>query len=828
MRDVSNSATSMASKLKLSSIVSTAATAAMYIGFAALGAQAVALVAALAPLIGLLALLPALGVAAGAGFGVLLVATHGLSEAMKAGAESGAAAAAAQESAERRLAAAQQTSLDAQKALNDARETAADKLRDVNLQLARSRLDERAAILAVADAQKALQAAQRSGNRDAINHAALGYAEAAQSLQEVQARLQDVTQEDAKRNAQGVEGSDEVQAALRRQADAMQSLADAQKAVKTAGGGNAAQQAYAELSAAGKQLVDSLHSIGPAWQSVQTEIQQATFAGVGGDVKALAATWFPMLKVRLSEIGAGWNAAFRGVAQLANTKGFVDDINTSLGNMAMFWRSVGLSFAPFLDGFRQFTVTGSAFLPSVGSWVLRIAHEFDHWATAARESGRAHAWIQNALVTLSLTWAVLKNLGSAIVGIFRAGSAGPDWLPGLVAGTRALSDWVNSPAGQGKLAAVFATLRDVGSEMWRALSNIGPVLADAFSAGGTATDTLNVFGVAIGFAADHIQTLAAWFPIIVAGFVAYKAAQAGAVVVEAIRLPILVAQTVSSFALASAMKANTAAILGNEIATKRNIVSMVALKTATVAQGIAARAAAVGQMLLDIAMDANPIGIIILAIVLLVGAFIYLWNHSEAFRNFWIGLWNHIWSFLKMIGAWFAGPFVDFFVNAWHWIIDAATEAALWIHGKIQSIVDFVTSLPGKITAAARGMWNGLVDALKGTINMLLSLWNKLDFGISISVPNWVPGIGGMTYSIPDIIPDLPYLAGGGIVPATPGGRLAMLGDGGEDEAVIPLSKLRQTQTLTIHLSGPEEIKRLIRKIVHDDGGGDVQVAFGR
>ena len=37
----------------------------------------------------------------------------------------------------------------------------------------------------------------------------------------------------------------------------------------------------------------------------------------------------------------------------------------------------------------------------------------------------------------------------------------------------------------------------------------------------------------------------------------------------------------------------------------------------------------------------------------------------------------------------------------------------------------------------------------------------------------------------------IPGLADGGIVPATPGGRLYRLGEGGDDEAVIPLSRGR-------------------------------------
>src|SRR5690606_42088554 len=42
------------------------------------------------------------------------------------------------------------------------------------------------------------------------------------------------------------------------------------------------------------------------------------------------------------------------------------------------------------------------------------------------------------------------------------------------------------------------------------------------------------------------------------------------------------------------------------------------------------------------ALRANPIGFIIGLIGALVAGFMYLWENSEGFRNFWIGLWEAI------------------------------------------------------------------------------------------------------------------------------------------------------------------------------------------
>ena len=81
--------------------------------------------------------------------------------------------------------------------------------------------------------------------------------------------------------------------------------------------------------------------------------------------------------------------------------------------------------------------------------------------------------------------------------------------------------------------------------------------------------------------------------------------------------------------------------------------AVVAFNGALILSTIQTKLAAAAQMALNVAMNANPIGLIILAITALVAAFMYLWKNSEKFRKFWKSLWKNIKSVVSAVVDWF-------------------------------------------------------------------------------------------------------------------------------------------------------------------------------
>lgn len=103
------------------------------------------------------------------------------------------------------------------------------------------------------------------------------------------------------------------------------------------------------------------------------------------------------------------------------------------------------------------------------------------------------------------------------------------------------------------------------------------------------------------------------------------------------------------------------------------------------------------QGLLNIAMNANPVGIIITAIGALIAIFVTLWNTSEEFRAFWIGLWESMKEAVSGVVDAVILFFTETIPNAWNNFLIFCGEF-------ITGIVEFFAQLPEKIAAAIAGV----------------------------------------------------------------------------------------------------------------------------
>lgn len=125
-------------------------------------------------------------------------------------------------------------------------------------------------------------------------------------------------------------------------------------------------------------------------------------------------------------------------------------------------------------------------------------------------------------------------------------------------------------------------------------------------------------------------------------------------------------------------------------------------------------------------MAANPFVLIVGAIVGLVAAFVYLWNTSENFRNFWINLWEAIKVLVNAAvsaikSAWSA--FSSWFTN----IVSGAVTAVVnrWNNFKTSTVNAFNNTVQ-----SGKNIWNNfkswIIGLVSGVVNSVLNWWNNL------------------------------------------------------------------------------------------------------
>ena len=100
------------------------------------------------------------------------------------------------------------------------------------------------------------------------------------------------------------------------------------------------------------------------------------------------------------------------------------------------------------------------------------------------------------------------------------------------------------------------------------------------------------------------------------------------------------------------------------------------------------------------------------------------------------------------------------------------------------------------IKSVASNAWDGVKSVFTSGINFIIDKMNSFIAGLSAATGAVGKAIGQKNWSIPSI----PRLAEGGIVRARPGGIIANIGEGGEDEVVAPLSKINGMGGVHIHL----------------------------
>ena len=126
----------------------------------------------------------------------------------------------------------------------------------------------------------------------------------------------------------------------------------------------------------------------------------------------------------------------------------------------------------------------------------------------------------------------------------------------------------------------------------------------------------------------------------------------------------------------------------------------------------------------------GPMGLVVGAIAALVAAFIYFWNTSEEFRNFWIGLWETIktaasgvWEAIKNTASAF-----------WDWITSTTSAVIEGMKEGWNSFKESVSNIWNAIKDFASAAWEGIKNVVQVGIMFIVEI---ITFAVELIMTPW-------------------------------------------------------------------------------------------
>lgn len=225
--------------------------------------------------------------------------------------------------------------------------------------------------------------------------------------------------------------------------------------------------------------------------------------------------------------------------------------------------------------------------------------------------------------------------------------------------------------------------------------------------------------------------------------------------------------------------------LGTAMGVFSIVSTIIGLVEAFKAWKLATEGVSIAQAALNLVMSANPIGIVIAAVAALTAGLTALFFTNEEFRDAVLDTWQKIQDFviaiIENVMMWLSNlwekikPFVDFllplllsaFTNTFNGIIAITSFVLSALKIQIDTIISVFNNLIDFIknvfTENWQGAWKnianifgaifeGIKEMFKAPINWIIDGINKFTASLgALEVPDWVPGIGGKSFSLPQI-----------------------------------------------------------------------------
>jgi len=589
------------------------------------------------------------------------------------------------------------------------------------------------------------------------------------------------------------------------------------------------------LAPSARKVVKEIVGFGPALKAIKANTQQNFFAPLVGSLAPLGRVLLPEVNKGMSLVATQLGKVAAGFAELIGSNDIVEVIGDVFESAGRVVARVGPSIVDLVGVIFGVTEKGLPFVERFFGGFADGLDKLTGFLSNIQQNGDLQKWLGKAGSILGDIIRLSKALGDYYITLFggKIGDAGAGFVSDLADKIRELADFLKEPQGQEFINNLATGLKAIGkiivfvmgilpilmvtiNGFVQAIRYVGQALEWIGRAAVTAALAIAAFtvwvskGIAKGFMIAYHAVIDFFVDLgrIVADFFTETVPKAFDTVITFFKeLPGKAVSAGGSLKdaltgwIKGALKGMLDAVLfgigvaiglflafpGLVVAAVRKLPELLAAVWDEI-WSFAVNSFTSGRDLVVDAVEAIP-GLLAAAGSAIAGFFVALWD----------GIVATVLAVPGLLGE-AASAIGTFFSDLWNGVVTDSYNAVV---GGVNSVVDYIASIPGKIAAlgprildAARGIGRKIADGLSEIGNFATDLGKKVTNSLRSSI-NYIigginDGIAAVDDKLPGTLPRIPKLARGAVIDRP---TLALVGEAGR-EVVMPLNDPRRAQQL--------------------------------